>query len=42
MAWKGWICSDTLKDGCFIEVSKEGPMITEWTVIEVEDATAAL
>ena len=41
MAWKGWICCATLKDGCFIKVGKEGPMITEWTVIEVEDATAA-
>ena len=41
MAWKGWICCATLEYGCFIKVGKEGPMITEWTVIEVEDAAAA-
>ena len=40
MAWKGCICSATLKDGCFIEVGKKCPKITEWTVIEVEDAAA--
>ena len=40
MAWKGWICLATLKDGCFIEIGEEGPMITEWTVIEVEDTAA--
>ena len=41
LTWKGWIYSATLKDGCFIEVGKEGPMITEWAFVEVEDATAA-
>ena len=40
MAWKGWICCATLEDCCFNKVGKEGPMITEWAVIEVEDATA--
>ena len=41
MAWKGWICCVTLEDGCSVEVDKKSPMITEWAVVEVEDAVAA-
>ena len=40
MAWKGWVSIEPLKDGSFVKVSNEAPMITEWAVIEVEDAAA--
>ena len=41
MAWKGLICSVTLEDGYFVKVSKKGPVIAEWVVVEIEDTTAA-
>ena len=40
LTWKGWICSATLKDGCFVDVGKNSPVIIEWAVVDVEDATA--
>ena len=41
LAWGSWVCGGALKKGLLIKICKQGSVVTQWTVIKVEDSAFA-